>query len=57
MTHRRKANPGDSGGPWFFNHTGYGIHHGCKSYLLIQRDLFSPVRAAASVLGVTVKVS
>ena len=57
MTHRRKANSGDSGGPWFYNNTGYGIHHGYKTYLLIQRDLFSPVRAAASVMGVTVKVS
>lgn len=57
MTHRHKTDQGDSGGPWLFGNTGYGVHHGYKTYLLIQRSLFTPVRHAATQLGVTVKLS
>lgn len=56
MTHRRKADSGDSGGPWFWGNTGYGIHSGWKKHLLINRDMFTPVRSAASTLGLTVNV-
>ncbi len=57
MTHRHRSDGGDSGGPWFWGNTGYGVHHGYQTYLLIGRSLFGPVRAGASVLGVTVKLS
>jgi hypothetical protein len=56
MTHRRKADDGDSGGPWFWGSTGYGIHQGGKTYLLIKRDLFTPLRSTATNLSVTVKL-
>jgi streptogrisin C len=51
-THRRHAEGGDSGGPWYYGPTAYGIHHGWKTIFLIRRDLFTPVRQAHSVLGV-----
>ena len=56
MTHRRKADGGDSGGPWFWGNTGYGIHSGWKTYLFIKRDMFTPVRSTATRLGLTVKL-
>lgn len=56
MTHRRKADSGDSGGPWFWGNAGYGIHSGWKTYLLINRDMFTPVRSTATGLGLTVKL-
>jgi len=57
MTHRHRSDGGDSGGPWFWGSTGYGVHSGFKTYLAIERAMFTPIRAGASVLGVTVKLS
>lgn len=31
MTHRQKAANGDSGGPWYWGTTGYGVHFGYKT--------------------------
>jgi hypothetical protein len=39
--HRRHAAPGDSGGPWFWGNTAYGLHQGYKVYWFIERDLFT----------------
>jgi hypothetical protein len=57
MMNRRYASGGDSGGPWYWGNTGYGIHSGGKQYLAIWRDMFTPVRSAASDLGLTVKLT
>jgi hypothetical protein len=57
MMNRRKADSGDSGGPWFWGNAGYGIHSGWKTYLLINRDMFTPVRSTATGLGLTVKLN
>ena len=56
MMHRRKAAKGDSGGPWYWGNGGFGIHSGKVNYLLIDRDVFTPVRSTASNLGLTVKL-
>lgn len=53
---RRKADSGDSGGPWYWGNAGYGIHSGWKTYLLINRDMYTPVRSTAAGLGLTVKL-
>lgn len=41
--HNREADSGDSGGPWFYGNTAYGIHSGYKSIWGFTRDVFTPV--------------
>ncbi|MBO1753186.1 hypothetical protein J4G33_15370 [Actinotalea sp. BY-33] len=53
----RQAAPGDSGGPWYYGNAGYGIHSGYITLSGARRDVFTPLRSAASTLGVTVKTS
>ena len=48
---------GDSGGPWFYGHTAYGIHKGYKWIWFSYRDLFSPVQHMDEALGMTVATS
>lgn len=50
----RQAREGDSGGPWFSSSYAYGVHSGHVPFD-IERDVFTPVITAESVLGVTVK--
>lgn len=57
MMKSRKADGGDSGGPVFWGHHGYGIHSGYKKYLLKNRDMYTPIRSTATQLGLTVKLS
>lgn len=57
MMFNREAGGGDSGGPWYLGNNGYGIHSGYVTYLLLVRDVWSPVRAAATNMGTTVKLS
>lgn len=45
---------GDSGGPWFWGNTAYGIHHGYKSIWFIDRSLFTPANNLPDALGVNV---
>lgn len=40
--HNRKASGGDSGGPWYYGNTAYGLHQGYKWWNLKNRDLFTP---------------
>lgn len=40
MTHEH-AEPGDSGGPYYYGNTAYGIHRGEK-YWFGYRDIFTP---------------
>lgn len=51
----RKARPGDSGGPWFSSSIAYGVHSGVVNFYGVERDVFTPVQVAESVLGVSVK--
>jgi hypothetical protein len=57
MTHRHKTSGGDSGGPWTFGGSAVGVHHGYKTYLLIERSLYTDVGIGAGHLGVTLKTS
>lgn len=56
MNHRHHTETGDSGGPWYWGNTGYGVHSGWKTYLAIERSMFTPVRMGADALNVTVKI-
>lgn len=51
----RKAKSGDSGGPWFSSSIAYGVHSGHIQFGSVERDVFTPVQIAESVLGVRVK--
>lgn len=53
-THRRNASSGDSGGPWYYGNTAYGIHQGSKSIWFINRDMFTPAANLMDGLGVRV---
>lgn len=57
MTHRRKAAGGDSGGPWFYGNTAYGIHSGWKTDNLFDRDMFTPISQAHTRLGVSLRIN
>lgn len=50
----RITDTGDSGGPWFYGNTAYGIHHGGKTILFIWRSLFTPTYNLRDALGVRV---
>jgi streptogrisin C len=54
-TWRRKADGGDSGGPWYWGPTAYGIHDGFKTMYLIRRDLFTPAANLPSAMNVAVR--
>ncbi len=47
------TNPGDSGGPWYFNNTAYGIHFGTAG----GSAAYSTVYNAQSILGILLKIS
>lgn len=51
----RKARGGDSGGPWFSSSIAYGVHSGHIKFGSVERDVFTPIQIAESVLGVRVK--
>lgn len=51
----RKARGGDSGGPWFSPSIAYGVHSGHIKFGSVERDVFTPIQIAESVLGVRVK--
>lgn len=46
---------GDSGGPWSWEYTAYGIHSGFKVMRFKRRDLFSRVAYLPQALGVSVR--
>lgn len=54
--YNRKADSGDSGGPWYIGNAGYGVHSGYKTISGSARDMFTPLQNAASTLGVVVKL-
>jgi streptogrisin C len=57
-THRKIGDEGDSGGPFYYGHTAYGIHSGYKTINLINRSLFTPVhRNLFDGMGVTVRTN
>lgn len=45
---------GDSGGPWFWNNTAYGVHKGWKSISGVQRSTFSQAHLMSNAIGVSV---
>lgn len=50
-----EAGPGDSGGPWYYGNTAYGLHQGEKFYWG-AKDLFTPV-SYLEEMGVSVITS
>mgnify|MGYP003494911257 FL=1 len=47
---------GDSGGPWYWGGTAYGIHYGVSTgYDGYARNLFSQTRYSDEALGVYVR--
>ncbi|XTZ13845.1 S1 family peptidase [Micromonospora echinospora] len=55
MTDDRQASPGDSGGPWYWGTTGYGVHSGYKSDNFFDRDMFTPLQQVHTTLGLLLK--
>jgi len=55
--HNRYASGGDSGGPWFWGNTAYGIHSGYKWWNFKDRDLFTPTDYLSNALGIHVATS
>ncbi len=55
----REAADGDSGGPWYYGTTAYGIHHGdCYSYAGVpENDCFSHITYFDEALGPSVALS
>ena len=53
--YERQAEPGDSGGPWFWGNTAYGLHKGYNLHDWAYRDLFT--RADYSGLGLGLGVT
>lgn len=50
-TENRRAQPGDSGGPWFYGNTAYGVHSGYSTIGSVRRDQFSPAHYISSGLS------
>jgi len=46
--------PGDSGGPYFYGHTGYGVLKGYKWWGWHYRDSFSPIEYLDDAINATV---
>ena len=46
-----RSEDGDSGGPWFYGSTAYGIHQGYWYYFPKVRDVFTPVDHIDEALG------
>jgi streptogrisin C len=44
----------DSGGPWFYGNTAYGLHQGWKWWKFQERDMFTPVTYIDNALGIYV---
>lgn len=52
-----EAGPGDSGGPWYWGNTAYGIHSGDRWYLLFHHDVWSRATYLDEALTVRVRTS
>jgi hypothetical protein len=52
VTNGTFTNPGDSGGPWYYNNTAFGIHYGKVG----GYSSYSRTDNAQSILGVTIKL-
>lgn len=52
--HNRKADGGDSGGPWFLGGTAYGVHSGFHTTGILpkKRDQFTPLYSTLADLSV-----
>jgi hypothetical protein len=53
----RQASGGDSGGPWFWSNTAYGVHSGYVTIWGSPRDMFTPINSGLSALGVSLKTT
>lgn len=51
----RKADSGDSGGPWYSGNTAYGVHSGGHTASFKMRDQFTPLHSSLPQIGVIVK--
>jgi hypothetical protein len=48
---------GDSGGPWTFNNTAYGVHVGAATIGGARRSLFTPADIIDDAIGMSVRTS
>ena len=53
----RKADGGDSGGPWYSGGIAWGIHQGSVSFTGVLKDCFTPADYVDDALGVTIKTT
>lgn len=53
-TRKHYTTNGDSGGPWYYGGTAYGIHSGYSTISRGQRSQFSPARNLPSAVGMRV---
>lgn len=53
----RVTNPGDSGGPWFYGNSAYGIHYGLMydPFWPYDRDIFSKASLIDDAMGVEIR--
>lgn len=51
------AQPGDSGGPWYYGNTAYGIHKGDVAVIGGTRDVFSKATLIDEALGVVIRTT
>ncbi len=52
---RDTATGGDSGGPWYYGNTAYGLHGGQVSTWLGTRDFWTRVTYLDDALGLSVR--
>lgn len=53
---RHITDKGDSGGPWFYGATAYGIHSGYQTISKIRRSQFSPAVNMQNAVGMRVNI-
>lgn len=51
----REAAPGDSGGPWYYGSTAYGIHSGYHFSFPSSRDQFTPLYNVLNNMGLQLR--
>lgn len=56
-TKKSVTDHGDSGGPWYYGGTAYGVHSGRASIWLVSRSQFSPAVNLPSAVGMRVNTN
>ncbi|MEI3614887.1 hypothetical protein [Pseudogracilibacillus sp. SO30301A] len=53
---RHITSGGDSGGPWFYGGTAYGIHSGYQTISNVKRSQFTPAVNMQNTVGMRVNI-